>query len=152
MQLYTGQTTSRSNKRNVASFHLSTIESNVPSVFVCSSLSCCCDLHVHDYFSEWYQFSSTWFSRTLLMCCSVVFRRFLGSAHKLCSVLNCIDPHCVGQRQFSLGDAPDTHGPPFSPCSGPPRSLARSCHFAFDSTAPLSASVTSTGPTVLLMF
>ena len=45
---------------NKASFHQSKVDCSVPSIFVSSSLSRCCDLHVHDCFSEWWQCSSMW--------------------------------------------------------------------------------------------
>ena len=69
-----------------------------------------------------------WFSPLQFTRRSVVFGRSLGSVQKLCNVLYCIDPHCAWLEAVKLSDAPDTHGPPFSPCSELPRWLTRQVH------------------------
>ena len=90
-------TIGRSNQRHVPSFHQSTVDFSVPSITVFSSLSRCCDLHVHDYFSERWQIPSMWFSTAHFARRPVVSDCSLGSVQKLRRVLNCIDPHCVCQ-------------------------------------------------------
>ena len=58
----------------------------------------------------------------------VVFSCSWCKVQKVCCVL--YRPSLCKSEEVSLGDALDTHGPTFSPCSEPPRSLARQLHFA----------------------
>ena len=117
-----------STKQRVASVNQqSKVDSSVPSIFVCSSLSRCCDLHAHRCSPKRWQTPSCclWL---LSGICSVAV---LSTQLHRSSV-------CVSE-EVSLGDGPDTHGPMFSPCSEPHRSLARQLHLAGRLLEPLTA-------------
>ena len=96
--VYFEHTSCRSNQLHFASFHQCKVGSSVPSIFVFSSLLRSCDLHVHDCFSEWLQFSSIWFFPAQFIRRLVVCGCSLGSVQKVCRVLR--SPHCVCQEHF----------------------------------------------------
>ena len=133
--VYFEHTTCRSNSQHVASIHQSNVVSSAPSIFVCLSFSLCCNLHVHDCFSERWQFSSRrlpWRSSfAVLLPITALWHR-----SSLCG----------------SGATPDMIGPMFSPCSEPPRSLAQRLHVASFPQCHSTSKITSTGPTFSLMF
>ena len=110
------------NQHHVAAFHQSKVDCPMNRRTFCG-LCRCCDLHVHDCVSEGWQFSSMRCSPAQFKRRRVVFGCSLGPAQlRSCAAYSLLRSSlCV----VSLGAAPDTHGPKFSPCSEPPGWLAR---------------------------